>query len=137
MKTKICTKCKKEKFLSDFNKDKKSKDKLSCQCKKCLNAYNRLYYRKNIDKKRKYDKGRRQENKQWFVNYKKTLKCENCPEDRYYCLVFHHRNPEEKKRGIADMVRTRFSKETILKETAKCQVLCANCHRELHWKEAQ
>jgi len=30
------------------------------------------------------------------------------------------------------MVNQNLSKEDVLKEVAKCQLLCANCHYELH-----
>ncbi|GAH11033.1 unnamed protein product, partial [marine sediment metagenome] len=36
MKTKICSKCKKELSISKFNKDKKYKDGLQPYCKKCF-----------------------------------------------------------------------------------------------------
>ncbi len=31
-------------------------------------------------------------------------------------------------------VTRRMSKERILKEIAKCDVLCRNCHAKLHWE---
>lgn len=47
-------------------------------------------------------------------------------------LEFHHRNPDDKDFGIADM-RTR-SVETLDEEIAKCDVVCANCHKIIHWE---
>lgn len=35
MKTKICTKCNKEKLLFEFTKDKRTKSGLSSRCKEC------------------------------------------------------------------------------------------------------
>lgn len=40
METKICSKCKEEKGLSEFNKNRSTKDGLSGQCRKCQNEYN-------------------------------------------------------------------------------------------------
>jgi hypothetical protein len=45
MKTKICTKCKKEKPVSDFYSSKSRPDGLYSYCKVCSNANKREYYR--------------------------------------------------------------------------------------------
>ena len=66
MKTKICTKCKKEKDLSEFYKRNKHKDGLNQQCKSCL-INNTLKW---IDiNKDEYLKGRKQykDLKPWIV----------------------------------------------------------------------
>ena len=44
---KQCTKCKKRKEESDFNKNRKNKDGLRYWCKKCEREYIRRYYRRN------------------------------------------------------------------------------------------
>jgi hypothetical protein len=59
--------------------------------------------------------------------------CKQCGESHISCLVFHHRNPKEKNFTIAKMVSGKMKKELILEEIKKCDVLCANCHRKLHW----
>lgn len=87
---------------------------------------------------------RRKEVDVWITEYKKTLKCENCIENRWYVLDFHHkekRNESRKREGKKDKLtnianlRHRYSLERIKEEIQKCIPLCANCHRELHWKE--
>ena len=45
-------------------------------------------------------------------------------------LEFHHRNPDEKDFAISRSSRLSF--EDIKSELDKCDILCANCHRELH-----
>lgn len=78
-----------------------------------------------------------------FVNsYKQRedVVCVNCGEGRWQCLEFHHRDPKTKYKGIAVMVRNGSSIEKILLEIAKCDVLCANCHKIHHnnnvWTES-
>lgn len=70
----------------------------------------------------------------WLKEYKKTLKCSRCPESFWACLDFHHKNPEEKEFEIREIVDKGVSMARILKEIAKCDVLCANCHRKEHFK---
>lgn len=45
------------------------------------------------------------------------------------CMDLHHREPESKVVAVARLVNTRRSVAVIEAEIAKCDVLCANCHR--------
>lgn len=75
-----------------------------------------------------------QEIKQWFIEYKKTLKCSNCSEKRHYCLDFHHRDPKTKSFNFKKVIgKQLYGRDRLLEEVAKCDVLCANCHRAHHW----
>ena len=56
-----------------------------------------------------------------------------CGEDRWYVLDFHHIG--DKDFNISQKVQEGCSLDTIKKEIEKCIVLCANCHREVHYKE--
>lgn len=68
---------------------------------------------------------------------KKTLKCNRCPETDWVALDFHHSDPNEKDMEISNMVGLAWSKEKILKEISKCEILCANCHRKHHRDEKE
>lgn len=58
-------------------------------------------------------------------------KCTSCGYNKYYgSLEFHHRNPAEKEFQWNQMKKR--SLEDIKKELDKCDLLCANCHREAH-----
>ena len=46
-------------------------------------------------------------------------------------LEFHHLDPSTKEFNLS-LVGMTYSWSTILKEAAKCILLCSNCHRELH-----
>jgi len=93
--------------------------------------------RKNYSKNRKIIikrvAERRRKIKKWFQEYRKDLKCSKCGENHPATLDFHHK--KEKIRGINFLTHWGYSKETIKKEISKCQVLCANCHRKLHYHE--
>jgi hypothetical protein len=47
-------------------------------------------------------------------------------------LDWHHINPSNKHKDISSSMITRRSMSRVLDEIAKCVLLCANCHRELH-----
>lgn len=125
---KQCPKCKIYKPKSGFTKNKRSKDKLQCYCKVCIKRWQKenkelLYFamRKSYDKKREF-----------YIRYKKNLECQQCGENHPACLEFHHRYPKEKDFRVGSSVGI-YSIERIMNEIAKCDVLCANCHRKLHY----
>jgi hypothetical protein len=64
---------------------------------------------------------------------KKHSKCAICGDTRWYVLDFHHINGKDFT--ISEKVREGCSLNTIKKEIEKCILVCANCHRELHYKE--
>jgi len=63
---------------------------------------------------------------------KLKIKCSQCGEDHPAILDFHHLNPKDKDFELAKAIAGGYSKSRILKEIAKCIVLCSNCHRKLH-----
>jgi len=103
----------------------KDKEKQN-ECQRKFYQRNKSYY----SQKRK----EQQKNIKIFINdYKSNLKCERCSENHISCLDFHHIDPNKKEICISNICRTGWGKERILKEINKCTVLCANCHRKLHW----
>lgn len=46
-------------------------------------------------------------------------------------IQFHHVNPEEKS-FVISRSWTRYGREKIQEELAKCVCLCANCHVRVH-----
>lgn len=74
--------------------------------------------------------------KQWLKNVKVKLlnhrggKCVLCGYNKYVgSLTFHHINPSEKSFTISGKTK---AYKTLLEESEKCVVLCANCHGEVH-----
>lgn len=47
-------------------------------------------------------------------------------------MCFHHRDEHTKSYGLDSRMFASHSIESLREEIAKCQVLCHNCHMELH-----
>ncbi len=92
---------------------------------KCKNCY------------RDAKKARLHKIRDWWNDLKKSWKCKECGENRYYMLDLHHRDPNEKDINLGDAVGHGWSRKRILEEASKCDIYCANHHRELHYKEKQ
>lgn len=107
--------------------------------KETQKKYNKEYHKKyyELNKQYYFDKARQHQvrKREWFQNLKKNLKCIKCGEKTPICLDFHHRDSSQKLRCVTKMVMDSCSKERILAEIEKCDVLCANCHRKLGTKQ--
>lgn len=95
-----------------------------------LSANQRWYY-----KNREYDIERREERRRELQSWVREQKaasdgCERCDESHPATLEYHH--PGSKFKSISAMVRDGHSRERMLDEMARCELLCANCHRKLH-----
>lgn len=121
MDTKLCRYCKIEQPLNNFEIANIIKGKKYHRCK-CRNCYCET------------KKALRYKKTKWFIDLKKTLKCQECNNDDFRVLEFHHRADSSKDGNISNLI-TRWSLERVQKEIDKCDVLCANCHRIVHWEE--
>jgi hypothetical protein len=64
-----------------------------------------------------------------IIREHKAKPCADCGvQYPYYVMDFDHREGESKVINLANA--SRLTRPTILKEIAKCDVVCANCHRE-------
>lgn len=119
--TKICSKCGKEKPLSDYHKngfDSHGNQKYRGYCKVCANNIEKARYRKK---------------KQFIESLKES--CIKCGETRPYVLDFHHMDKNQKDFTIGQIKKG--SLEILKSEIEKCVVLCSNCHREFHYLERE
>jgi len=132
---KKCCHCKNVKPSEDFHKNKHHKDGLSSICKDCQHIYVNNHYKNNkqyyIDKANKTTNNTRK----WFKKYKNGLSCSNCKINHPAVLDFHH-IADDKEYVVSQMIAHGKSKIKILEEIQKCIVLCANCHRILHYDKA-
>lgn len=61
-------------------------------------------------------------------------KCEICGYDKNYASFdFHHLNPEEKEFQLDARHLSNTKIEKLMEEAKKCILICANCHREIHY----
>lgn len=73
--------------------------------------------------------------KEILDNYLSLYSCEICGDSCANHLAFHHRDRETKLFNLAQAVASKKTIKSIYKEIAKCDVLCHNHHRILHYDE--
>ena len=103
------------------------------------NAYAREWYHNNGgsakyrgEHRKEWEVTRRKRNADFVLEYKAEHPCA-CGEMRPWCLQFHHRDPSNKHFNISSS--SLYALDKIIAEIAKCDILCANCHFDLHHLE--
>ncbi len=96
--------------------------------------YQRKWYQNNSKTQQRRVQERQRRNRQWLYEYKKRECCEKCKISHPAVLDFHHKPGEDKKFSLGDAIRLGFSLTKIKDEIAKCEIVCANCHRMIHWE---
>jgi hypothetical protein len=126
---KRCGRCQAVKPVADFQFG--TKGGRQGYCKPCLDAYKQEYYRKNKADYLTRARFHRSQRKA-ALRAAKNRPCADCGTSYpYYVMEFDHRPGEEKLGNVADVHSGPFvSMEVLLAEIAKCDVVCANCHRE-------
>jgi len=140
-----------ERFRTGMNRNRTYK---LCLILRILKKHNRYFlkgkvYPKEIvstglvpheRKTRKCPKGVSKEDYQYCTRWAKTLwcfkqqgsKCKECGHADPRHLVYHHRDGETKIDSIARMHKNGYTKQDVLDEIAKCDLLCVHCHKNKH-----
>ena len=141
MTTKICTKCKKRRAIDLFARRSKMADgaRRKSRCQNCVQESASLYYLEHRAEARERSKMAKREmgirNRELVFNYLLLHPCVVCGETNPVKLDFDHLHNKEFNISQSSRVST----PRLEKEIAKCQVLCAGCHRvktakEQKWK---
>jgi hypothetical protein len=129
---KICAKCKESKSKSEFGF--KEKGRLQPYCRPCNNEHNREYYANNKEKQKSVVLARNQryrnELKIWIRDLKESSPCLDCKISYPWYVMDYDHIGDDKEFNISYMVASVYSRANIEKEIAKCELVCANCHRE-------
>jgi hypothetical protein len=137
--TKTCPQCKQSKDSSEYHRSNTRKDGVSSWCKKCESKKARERRTPELKKKyRENDEANRIERKKALRKIADEAKgpCVDCGRVYHPCAMdFHHIDSEDKDMEISKMIGMGASQERLRAEIAKCEVLCAICHRIRHFKK--
>ena len=127
---KTCTKCGIAKALSEFARRKTARGTLQSWCRECQKVhaaerYARFTPEQRSDKRRR-SRERSARLREAFWRLLLGKRCVDCAESDPVVLDFDHLG--EKLANVGDMVARR-AWAVVEQEIAKCEVVCANCHR--------
>lgn len=121
---KLCRKCQSFKDPCEFSRKQGS-------CKSCVaEAYRERYARDSDLRASVKAKNKQQQEicRRYVFDYLTAHSCTDCGEDDPIVLEFDHVRGK-KSAGIAVLIRKGASMARLTAEIAKCEVVCANCHR--------
>ena len=123
-----CSKCKIDKPKDEFAINRTTKTGRQRHCKVCTRSNSKAHYIEN--RRQYYDRNARERTALLaLVREKKKVPCADCRKTYpYYVMDFDHRPGELKIAGVCHIHRK--GKTKTLAEMKKCDVVCANCHRE-------
>jgi hypothetical protein len=125
-----CYRCGELKPADAFAWRRRARNQRQSYCRDCWSEYHREHYRANKERYKAYARERkrriRHERMIFLVEYFKTHPCCDCGETDPLVLEFDHLR--DKEFDVSHSLPFRRW-ETILAEIAKCEVVCANCHR--------
>ncbi|HVD37866.1 MAG TPA: hypothetical protein VNC15_03425 [Solirubrobacterales bacterium] len=125
-----CSRCKTEKPDADFAWRRRKRGQKDTYCRPCRAAYKQEHYQANkqryIAAAARRKKALLRERFIFLMDYFRDHPCVDCGETDPVVLEFDHLR--DKKVSISEGVQGRRWQD-VLDEIAKCEVVCANCHR--------
>lgn len=123
---KTCYKCKEELELVEFAINKSKPDGLNSQCRKCQKILRKIHYEKHKKKTISQVKDYKKSVQEYIIKVK-DAPCKDCDKKYpYYVMDFDHLGDKD---FSLSMYHTK-GLNLVKKEIAKCELVCANCHRQ-------
>lgn len=118
----------KTEFRSTIQAGRKNKRWICRECSKEFSSKHYLSSEKTRKTTREGSKLRKKRLKQFIWDYYLAHPCVNCGESDPVVLEFDHIDGATKSFGISEAIYSKSFKK-VEAEIAKCQILCANCHK--------
>jgi hypothetical protein len=125
---KVCSKCQAHKPITEYNFRNRLAGIRHSYCKECGKHFTHRHYERN--KSQYLDRNARAYAKRKaLVLQMKSRPCADCGvQYPYYVMDFDHREGVLKSFALNSV--NRVTMRAIIQEIEKCDVVCANCHRE-------
>lgn len=124
---KKCVRCNLIQMKSEFHR--KNEKNTQSMCKTCSSKYHREHYLANKARYAKNRSDRRSDAQARLTEYKTGKPCADCGKSFHFSAMDFDHVTGDKVDNVASMPSNGYSWDTILEEIAKCELVCANCHR--------
>lgn len=122
----LCARCLEWKAADQFHLSRTGQ---FSYCRDCRNEYDRRYYaERGRPARRARQRAAIDAARAWMAGLKEGIPCADCGGTfPVYVMHWDHLPGYEKLDEISSMVANR-SREVVLEELKKCELVCANCH---------
>ena len=125
---KTCPTCHVTKPVTEFNFKSRATGRRHSYCRECGKKLTRSHYRRSKPSYPKRNLRAYAERRQMVIDAK-SRPCADCGiQYPYYVMDFDHREGATKQFSLHSVHGV--TKNAILREIEKCDVVCSNCHRE-------
>lgn len=131
---KRCARCGVEKPSGEFRRNSKSPDGLHPYCKSCPTVYDANRYHSNPSKWRVYNKDARGRFRAWIWELK-SGPCLDCGQS-FHPVAMQFDHVRGTKIGEVSSMAL-GSRERLVAEIAKCDLVCSNCHAVRTWNRVR
>lgn len=129
--SKICRKCKEEKPLSEFHKNKTCSLGVVGTCRSCTKIKLTPWLERTRQQRTQALTDRCKDRKARAIEHFGGV-CGDCGQSFPQCVFeFHHLDPS--KKDFNPSAAMRLTEERMWEELSKCIMLCSNCHKIRHW----
>lgn len=122
---KICCWCQTEKPFSDFHRRGTG---YQSACKTCRKIQDKNRYASDPESHAAIRVKRKRELAIWAMELKRNKPCTDCNNSYHPVAMQWDHVSDNKKVNVSDMPRNGYSRDRVLEEIAKCELVCANCH---------
>jgi len=119
METKKCSKCKEEKSVEFFGKDKKRKDGLRLHCNDCRKIESKIYNKKNKEKRRETIKKYYEANRESILKKQIEYTINNHDKIKKTKLKSYHKNKEKNKEKVKIYRKNNLYKRNLYEKRKK------------------
>jgi hypothetical protein len=126
---KLCSGCGEVKPLSEFHKNKGRKNGVNSRCKPCRAVIDHRRYEVQVGRSvPRYPQRSELGRSAWLASLKSGRPCTDCRRVFAYQVMQWDHRPGTHKLGDISADFWGRSREEVLAEIAKCDLVCANCH---------
>lgn len=128
--TKTCTACDQEKSVEDFGVKNVLTGLRQSYCKQCQREKAKAHYEANKTSYLVRNARRAEEVAKYVDELKAKTPCVDCGQVFKPRISDWHHKDSSTKLKIVSVLRHSTTLPAVLREIEKCDLLCANCHRE-------
>jgi uncharacterized linocin/CFP29 family protein len=134
MDVKHCRGCGTDQSVENFAWKNKMQGRRQSRCRSCQSTALKAWYGKNADSHKRsvaaYNGDLKRSKQALIRDLKASSPCADCGGRFHFAVMdFDHLERFSKERNISELVHSAHTVAKLMDEIAKCEIVCANCHR--------